>query len=262
VFPTWENYLEQFYKFAATIQDNGTLVYYDGDPELVKIAEKQNNRITTKPYKAIAHSVADGKTVVHFNGKDYPLNIFGGHNLQNLNGARLICNELGIGDEEFLSAMQSFTGAAKRLQLLESVDSSNIWLDFAHSPSKLKATTEAVKSQFPERELIACMELHTFSSLNKKFLPHYKGTMDAADKAFVFFNPEVLEHKKLPPISEEEVAGAFGHPDLKVFTDSKKLVEELKNIEWKDRNLLIMTSGNFSGVDIKELAKELLKAKV
>jgi UDP-N-acetylmuramate: L-alanyl-gamma-D-glutamyl-meso-diaminopimelate ligase len=157
--------------------------------------------------------------------------------------------------------MQSFTGAAKRLQLLESVDSSNIWLDFAHSPSKLKATTEAVKSQFPERELIACMELHTFSSLNKKFLPHYKGTMDAADRAFVFFNPEVLEHKKLPPVTKEEVAEAFGHPGLTVFTDSGELTKELKKINWDNKNLLIMTSGNFSGIDIKELAKSLIPSR-
>ena len=258
VFPTWENYLEQFDKFAETIQDDGTLVYYKGDAELVKIAERQKGRIKTGPYEAIAHTVKDGNTVVHFEGKDYPLNIFGDHNLQNLNGARLVCNELGIADDEFLSAMQTFKGAAKRLQLLESTDNCNIWLDFAHSPSKLKATTEAVKSQYPDRELVACMELHTFSSLNKKFLPHYKDTMKAADKAFVFFNPEVLEHKKLPPVTKKEVAEAFAHPDLKVFTDSSELVEQLKNIEWKGRNLLIMTSGNFSGVDIKQLAGELI----
>jgi len=258
VFPTWENYLEQFDTFAGTIQDNGTLVFYSGDPELVKIAAKRNNRIKTIPYKAMDYSVSNGKTIVHFKGQDYPLNIFGDHNLQNLNGARLVCNELGIDNGKFLNAMKTFKGAAKRLQLLESTDSCNMYLDFAHSPSKLKATTEAVKSQFPERELIACMELHTFSSLNKKFLSHYKGTMQAADKAFVFFNPEVLEHKKLPPISKEEVADAFGHSNLTVFTDSTKLIDELKKINWKDKNLLIMTSGNFSGVDIKKLAKELI----
>ncbi len=258
VFPTWENYLEQFRKFAGTIQSGGSLVYYQGDPELVKIAGEQDERLNTLPYSEMESSVKEGKTMVHFNGKEYTLNIFGRHNLQNLNGARLVCSELGIGSEKFLLAMQSFKGAAKRLQLLQSTATCNIWLDFAHSPSKLKATTEAVKAQFPQRELVACMELHTFSSLNKKFLPHYKDTMHAADKAFVFFNPEVLEHKKLPPISEEEVAKAFEHPNLKVFTDSTGLTDELKGIEWKNKNLLIMTSGNFSGVDIKGLAKELI----
>jgi len=258
VFPTWENYLEQFDTFARTIQDNGTLVFYKGDPELVKIAEKQRTRIKTVPYPAMNYSINDGKTIVHFEGQDYPLNIFGDHNLQNLNGARLVCKELGIDSGKFLNAMKTFKGAAKRLQLLESTDSCNMYLDFAHSPSKLKATTEAVKSQFPERELIACMELHTFSSLNKKFLSHYKGTMQAADRAFVFFNPEVLEHKKLPPISKKEVADSFDHSNLTVFTDSTKLIDELKKINWKNKNLLIMTSGNFSGVDIKKLAKELI----
>ncbi len=258
VFPTWENYLEQFDKFAETIRTGGTLVYYEGDPELVKIAAKQGQRLRVEPYSALPFSVEKGKTTIHFEGKDHELNIFGEHNIQNINGARLVCKELGIKDHDFFAAMQSFKGAAKRLQLLQSSDTCNIYLDFAHSPSKLKATTEAVKSQFSDRELFACMELHTFSSLNKKFLPHYKGTMQAADRAFVFFNPEVLEHKQLPPITKDEVAKAFDHPNLTVFTDSSELITELKNIEWKERNLLIMTSGNFSGVDIKKLAEELI----
>ncbi|NPA36482.1 MAG: peptidoglycan synthetase [Chlorobi bacterium] len=261
VFPTRENYLEQFGKFANTITDDGTLIYYDGDPELVKIADKQKSRIKTISYNALNYTVDKGSTVVHFDGENYPLNIFGNHNLQNLNGARLVCNELGIDNDEFLNAMQSFKGAAKRLQLLESSDNCNIYLDFAHSPSKLKATTEAVKSQYPGRELIACMELHTFSSLNKKFLSNYNETMEAADKAFVYFNPEVIKHKQLPPISEKEVAKAFGHSSLQVFTDSSKLVDELKSINFNNKNLLIMTSGNFSGVDIKELAKTLIAHK-
>ena len=260
VFPTWENYLEQFDIFAGTINDGGTLVYYEGDVELVKIAGRQKQRLKIHPYSALPHSVNDGKTVVHFGERDYTLNIFGDHNLQNLNGARIVCNELGISDEEFLHAMQSFRGAAKRLQLLQETADSNIYLDFAHSPSKLKATTRAVKTQFKDRELVALMELHTFSSLNKKFLPHYKGTMDAADKAFVFFNPEVIEHKQLPPLTKEAVAEAFAHPDLTVFTNPDELVERLKETDWKGKNLLIMTSGNFSGVDIKSLSEKLIGA--
>jgi len=258
VFPTWENYLEQFSKFASTIENKGTLVFYNGDPELVKIGEAQKKRLTTVPYSVLEYSVDGDKTLVSFGDKKYVLNIFGDHNLQNLNGARLVCNELGINANDFLTAMQSFKGAAKRLQLLESTGNCNIYLDFAHSPSKLKATTQAVKAQFKNRELVACMELHTFSSLNKKFLPHYKGTMQAADRAIVYFNPEVLKHKQLPEISKEEVAKAFDHPNLIVFTDSDKLTEELKKEEWKNQNLLIMTSGNFSGVDIKKLASELI----
>ncbi len=258
VFPTWENYLEQFDLFASTIEDDGTLVFYDGDPELVKIDEIQRKRVKTIPYSVLDYSVDGDKTLVSFGDKKYILNIFGGHNLQNLNGARLVCNEIGISDDNFLTAMQSFKGAAKRLQLLKSNKNCNIYLDFAHSPSKLKATTQAVKAQFKERKLVACMELHTFSSLNKEFLPHYKHTMQAADRAIVYFNTEVLKHKQLPKITKEEVANAFSHPNLIVFTDSVKLTEELKKEEWKNRNLLIMTSGNFSGVNLKELAAELV----
>ncbi len=258
VFPTWENYLEQFNLFASTIEDDGTLVFYDGDPELVKIDEIQRKRVKTIPYSVLDYSVDGDKTLVSFGDKKYILNIFGEHNLQNLNGARLVCNEIGISDDNFLTAMQSFKGAAKRLQLLESNENCSIYLDFAHSPSKLKATTQAVKAQFKERKLVACMELHTFSSLNKEFLPHYKYTMQAADRAIVYFNPEVLKHKQLPEITKEEVANAFSHPNLIVFTDSVKLTEELKKEEWENRNLLIMTSGNFSGVDIKKLASELI----
>ncbi len=258
VFPTWDNYLEQFGKFASTIEDGGTLVFYDGDPELVKIGESQSKRLKTFPYTVLDYSVDGEKTLVSFGNKKYVLNIFGDHNLQNLNGSRLICNELGISDDDFFTTMQSFKGAAKRLQLLESREDCNIYLDFAHSPSKLKATTQAVKAQFKERGLVACMELHTFSSLNKEFLPHYKGTMQSADRAIVYFNPKVLKHKQLPEISKEEVAKAFDHPNLIVFTNPNKLTEELKREEWKNQNLLIMTSGNFSGVDIKGLAKELI----
>ncbi len=258
VFPTWENYLKQFDLFASTIEDNGTLVFYDGDPELVKIGESQSKRLKTVPYTVLDYSVDGDKTLVSFGDKKYVLNIFGDHNLQNLNGARLICSELGISDDDFFTTMQSFKGAAKRLQLLESTEDCNIYLDFAHSPSKLKATTQAVKAQFKKRKLVACMELHTFSSLNKDFLPHYKGTMQAADRAIVYFNPEVLKHKQLPDISKEEVAKAFDHPNLIVFTEPDKLTEELKKEQWENRNLLIMTSGNFSGVDIKSLASELI----
>ena len=258
VFPTWENYLEQFDAFAGTIPSGGILVYYEGDAELVKIADRHKQRIEARPYRAIPYSVRGGKSVIRFGNNEYVLNVFGDHNMQNLNGARMVCNELGITDDEFLHAMQSFRGAAKRLQLLQETEGCNIYLDFAHSPSKLRATTQAVKSHFKNRQLVALMELHTFSSLNKRFLPHYKGTMDAADKAFVFFNPEVIKHKQLPPITLEEVAEAFAHPDLKVFTNPDNLVEVLEETDWNGKNLLIMTSGNFSGVDIKSLSERLV----
>ncbi|MBK3516259.1 UDP-N-acetylmuramate--L-alanine ligase [Carboxylicivirga marina] len=257
VFPTWENYTSQFTKFADSIEGNGTLIYFDDDDELEIIASKQS-QIQTIAYNTIDSTNVDGQTIVQWDGQSYPMEIFGNHNLQNLNGARLVCNQLGIDDDTFLKAMQSFKGAAKRLQLLKKNDTANIYLDFAHSPSKLKATTSAMKQQFTKRKLIAVMELHTFSSLNKDFLPQYKNTMDEADKAVVFFNPEVLKHKKLPKITEQDVLSAFGRKDLKVLTDSNELVTWLKAQDYDSTNLLIMTSGNFSGLDIKQLTSELI----
>ncbi len=258
VFPTWENYISQFSIFADSMPDKSSLVYFDGDEELRKLASSVKNRLDVEAYNTLANKNVDGQTIVVWEGKEYAMEVFGEHNLQNMNGARLLCNQLDISDDDFLKAMQSFKGAAKRLQLLERKDFTNIYLDFAHSPSKLKATTSAMKKQFEKRRLIAVMELHTFSSLSKEFLPQYKDTMNEADQAVVFFNPEVLKHKKLPSISTEEVYQAFGNDNLIVMTESEQLVNWLRNLELANSNLLIMTSGNFSGVDIKALAADLI----
>lgn len=185
--------------------------------------------------------------------------MFGEHNLQNLNGARLVCHQLEISDDDFYAAIQSFGGAAKRLQKLAASATSTIFLDFAHSPSKLEATTAAVKKQFVGRKLIACMELHTFSSLKADFLPQYFGTMSEADEAIVFFNPEVLKHKRLQTITVSQVAKAFGGTNVTVYTDSEKLQSYLRKIDIANTTLLLMSSGNFSGIDFKQFAKELLK---
>lgn len=258
VFPTWEGYISQFSIFADSIKDDGTLVYFDEDPELEKITTAIKPRLNTQAYNTLPHENVDGQTNVVWNDKHYSMLVFGDHNLQNMNGARLVCKELGIDDHQFFTSMQSFKGAAKRLQLLAKNDLSNIYLDFAHSPSKLAATTSAMKQQFKNRKLLAVMELHTFSSLNKEFLPQYNSTMNEADEAVVFFNPKVLEHKKLPPINKEDVMKAFGRDDLKVFTQSRELASWLKQQCYVNKNLLIMTSGNFSGIDIKALANELV----
>jgi UDP-N-acetylmuramate: L-alanyl-gamma-D-glutamyl-meso-diaminopimelate ligase len=163
-----------------------------------------------------------------------------------------LCGEAGVEPQEFLNAIQDFSGAARRLQVLAKNNDTTIFFDFAHSPSKLKATTKAVKEQFPTRKLIACMELHTFSSLNKTFLPQYKHSMENADEAYVYFNPEVVKHKRLQTITENEVAEAFEHSHLKVFTNSTLLFNDLKQKEFYNVNLLLMSSGNFNGIDIKE----------
>ncbi len=258
VFPTWNNYIEQFKIFTDSIEKEGTLVWYLLDEELQKISKTLRSDIQSLAYDEIESNVEDGKTTITFNGKKYQLSIFGAHNLQNLNGARIVCAKLGIADELFLEAISSFKGAAKRLQTLKETKESTIYLDFAHSPSKLKATINAVKDQNKDRTLVACMELHTFSSLNKDFLPQYKSTMDKADIAFVYFNPKVVEHKKLPKITIKDVSDAFSSNNVIVFDDTDKLQKELRNIEWKNKNLLLMSSGNFSGINFNTFSDELI----
>jgi len=176
-----------------------------------------------------------------------------------MNGARMVCNELGITDNQFYEAIQDFKGAAKRLELVDRNDSTAVYKDFAHSPSKLKATTTAVKEQFPERKLVACMELHTFSSLTKAFLQQYQGAMDEADVAIVFFSPHAIALKRLPAITEEMVLEAFGNENIRVFTDSEAMHNALKAMDWHNANLLMMSSGNFNGIDFDVLAREVLK---
>ena len=186
------------------------------------------------------------------------LEIFGEHNLMNLNGAKSICNCLGIGDDDFYNAIQSFKGAARRLEKLASSDNVSVFKDFAHSPSKLKATIQAAAIQFPLRKLIACMELHTFSSLNENFLEEYLRCMDQATEACVYFNPHTIEHKKLKPITIEQVKKSFGRDDLKVFTSSDELQKWLFAQSYENSVLLMMTSGTFDGMDLKKLAEQVI----
>ena len=253
VFPTFENYIAQFSIFANQISKNGKLIYCEQDKEVEKVAKLSRKDIEKIPYNIPEHSINNGKTNLIFNNIEIPINIFGNHNLLNLNGARLVCNQIGISDNDFYKAISSFNGASKRLEIVKSTNEFAFYKDFAHSPSKLKATTTAVKSQYADRNLIACMELHTFSSLTHEFLLQYEGCMNDADIAIVYFNPHTIEHKKLIPITENDVKLAFKRKDLLVFTDSKLLTNYLLSINWENRNLLMMSSGNFDGIDFNEL---------
>ncbi len=257
VFPTFEMYVEQFRIFADSIEKNGTLIYFEGDEILKKIAANVREDITVVPYNTPKFMVEEDTTYLVADGYRVPLKIFGEHNLQNFGGAGWICNLLGLTEEQNLQAFAGFKGSARRLEIVAQNDATTVFFDFAHSPSKLHATTNAVKKQYSNRELIAVMELHTFSSLKKEFLPHYRDTMKVADKAFVYFNPHTVEHKRLEPISEQLVSEAFGGENVEVFTCSDKLFAQLKNMNWKYKNLLIMSSGNFSGVDIRAFAEEI-----
>lgn len=257
VFPTFENYLSQFEKFIDLIEPGGSLVYYAGDPHLVRMAEKARADIQCIPYDTHPHSVIDGKTYLHTDLGDVQLQVFGAHNLQNMKGAMEVAALLGVSDADFYSAICDFTGASKRLELVMEAPDWVFYKDFAHAPSKLKATTSALKAQFPERQLIACMELHTFSSLNKKFLPLYEGAMKDADRALVYFNPKVVEHKRLPAVLPEEVAAAFATENVEIFTDSAELLTALRAVSWRDKTLLMMSSGNFDGIDFGKLGSEI-----
>ncbi len=259
VFPTFDNYVEQFRIFANLIESNGRLIYFADDENLKKITKQIRADIHTESYCTPPFEINEGKTTIIYCGAKYELQIFGAHNLQNMMGAFAVCRALGVSETDFFDVMTQFGGAANRLQKIAETATSTAFKDFAHSPSKLKATVNAVKAQYPDRKLVACMELHTFSSLRSDFLPQYKDAMADADEAFVYFDPHVIEHKKLTPITAEEVAKAFGGKNVRVFTDTQLLQQTLRNIDYSGKNLLLMTSGNFSGVDLIAFAQELLK---
>jgi UDP-N-acetylmuramate: L-alanyl-gamma-D-glutamyl-meso-diaminopimelate ligase len=246
VFPNFDMYVDQFRIFKNMVTD--TLIYCSEDKELNKLA-KEGAKCQLIAYTAPIHNILNGITKVN----NTELIIFGKHNLQNLNAAKLVCNELGVTDTDFFLQIASFKGASMRLELVKKTASSAVYKDFAHSPSKLKATSSAMKKQFSNRKLVACMELHTFSSLNEEFLKEYKGSMDKPDTAIVYFSPSSIAHKKLEPINKEQVLTAFGRNDLLVFTDSEKLETYLNNLNWKNTNLLMMSSGTFEGMNLENL---------
>jgi UDP-N-acetylmuramate: L-alanyl-gamma-D-glutamyl-meso-diaminopimelate ligase len=211
-------------------------------------------------YGSLANEVEHGVTYIKTTDGNIPLNIFGNHNILNLNAARLVCNELGISEKDFFEAITSFTGAARRLELLGKNEKTAVYKDFAHSPSKLVATIEAVKKQFPDRKLIALIELHTFSSLNKEFLEQYSGTMDGADEAIVYIDDKIFLQKKLEPYDEFSVKQAFDNTRVNFFNNVEILERFLSSINYKGKNLLLMSSGNFGGMDLNTLTDLVLKS--
>jgi UDP-N-acetylmuramate: L-alanyl-gamma-D-glutamyl-meso-diaminopimelate ligase len=257
VFPTFENYIEQFRIFMQMVPDSGALIYCKEDPEVLKVVESIDGKMQKQPYGVPKHNVSDGKTVLLTPEGEFPLLIFGQHNLMNLEGARLVCNQLNISNSDFYSAISSFKGASNRLELIAERPGFNAYRDFAHAPSKLKATIRAVKEQFPNRRLVACFELHTFSSLNKDFLDQYAQSMELADEAIVYFSPHALELKKLPMLSAEDIKHSFRKKELRVFSNTNHFQEFLRKEKWENSNLLLMSSGNYDGLNVKEFAEKL-----
>jgi UDP-N-acetylmuramate: L-alanyl-gamma-D-glutamyl-meso-diaminopimelate ligase len=257
VFPTWENYVEQFRKFCEVIEEDGKLIYNLEDPALKSLGEEFENKLQTIPYQTPVYRTTEKGTIMTYEGKEYELLIFGAHNLQNLVGAMRLAESMSISNHDFLNAIRTFKGAGKRLQKVAEKDSFTMFKDFAHSPSKLKATTSAVKEQYPNRNVVACMELHTFSSLRKEFLPLYEGAMNAADEALVYFSPAVVAHKKLEPLTTEQVQTAFGGK-VKVVNNTQEVLDFITDKNWNNSVLLMMSSGNFDGIDYEKLGTELL----
>ncbi len=258
VFKTFPDYVWQFERFAQLIEPQGSLVYFEGDENLRAIAAKVRPDIRLLPYNTHPYAIADGVTYLTDGDDRYRLSVFGEHNLQNIAGAMQVCLQLGVTKADFYRAMTTFEGADKRLQLIYSNKESLSFTDFAHSPSKLKATIAAVRKQFPDKRIVACMELHTYSSLSSNFLEQYAGTMDLADRSLVYFNPHAIELKGLPGITIEQVEKAFAKNGLKAYSDIALMLNDLKTIDGKNCVLLFLSSGNFAGTDLKALAEEIL----
>lgn len=259
VFPTIEDYVKQFDYFADATPKAGTLIYCEEDSMATVVCSKEREDVQRIEYKEYPSKIENGETFLVTPSGDIPVQIFGKHNMQNLSGAKEVLKKIGITNKGFYKAITSFKGASNRLQLLGKKEGSAVYKDFAHAPSKLAATTRALRDQFTNRKLVACLELHTFSSLNKKFLSQYHGTFNKADIAIVYYSPNTLLLKNLENFSVADVKLAFNREDLMVFTDIIELKQFLLSLDWKDQNLLMMSSGKFDGLDLKELSNEILK---
>ena len=258
VFPTFDNYVEQFRVFLSHITHGGAIVYNQEDIEVKQVVEATQNQIKKYPYQTPRFSVENGDTLLDTEDGPMPIEVFGKHNLNNLEGARWICQLMGVQQEDFYEAIATFKGASKRLEKIGQGPTSIAYKDFAHSPSKVRATTQALKSQYPERRLLACLELHTYSSLNPEFLSEYKGTLNDADKAVVFYSPNAVKIKKLDAVSSTQILKAFQREDLVVFTDPAAFQDFLFDQDFTETSLLLMSSGNYGGLDFEKV-KEILK---
>lgn len=258
VFPTFENYVEQFKIFTDSLTNGGIMVYNEEDKIVQDVVESSEHAIKKYPYATPKHIVKNGTTFIDTPDGDMPLEIFGDHNLQNVAGAKWICQHMGIDEDDFYEAIASFKGASKRLEKIAENNQTVIFKDFAHSPSKVKATTEAVKKQYTEREVLACFELHTYSSLNAEFLEEYRGALDKADKAVVFYSPHAVKIKQLEEVTTEQIADAFQRDDLIIYTNPGDFKEFLFSESLENKAVLLMSSGNYGGLNFDEVKSLLI----
>lgn len=250
VFKTFDDYVEQFRKFVASITPGGVLVYNEEDAEVVKVVESAENYFRKIPYKTPDYEIVNGIVNLKTDMGDIPLSVFGKHNLLNMEGARFICSQLGIMEEEFYEAIISFKGASKRLEKVERQDGGLLYKDFAHAPSKVKATVAAFAEQFSKTETFGFLELHTYSSLNPVFLEQYDHALDGLDNAVVFYSEDALKIKRMDPISPELIKEKFKNENLKVFTNAEDLHKYWETLDKSKGAFLMMSSGNFGGLDL------------
>jgi len=253
VFPTFENYVEQFEIFVNQITKGGILVYNEEDETVKKVAEETTNTIRKLPYQTPTYSVENGTTYLDTSEGPMPIEVFGAHNLNNLAGAKWICQNMGVDEADFYEAIASFKGASKRLEKIAEGKGKVAYKDFAHSPSKVSATTKAVKNQYPDRKLVACLELHTYSSLNAEFLKEYEGALDAADIAVVFYSPDAVKIKQLEEVTYDQIAQSFKRNDLIIYTNPTEFKDFLFSTNLDNSALLLMSSGNYGGLDFEEV---------
>ncbi|VAW18272.1 Amino acid ligase similar to peptidoglycan synthetases [hydrothermal vent metagenome] len=257
VFPTFENYVEQFEIFVDSIVKGGSITYNEEDIEVKRVVEASENTMRKLPYKTPEYSVENGQTLLETPEGPMPIEVFGKHNLSNLAGAKWICQNMGVDEDDFYEAIATFKGASKRLEKIAEGKTSVAYKDFAHSPSKVAATTKATKEQYPNRKLIACLELHTYSSFNPDFLKEYKGALDDADVAVVFYLPESVKIKKLKEVTPAQISDAFGRNDLQIYTQATEFKNYIFSQDFDNSVLLLMSSGNYGGLDLDEVKKKI-----
>ncbi|MCK0124441.1 Mur ligase domain-containing protein [Gelidibacter sp. F2691] len=258
VFPTYDNYVEQFKIFVDSIVNGGSITYNEEDAEVKRVVEASENTIRKLPYHTPDYTVGNGETLLETPEGPLPIEVFGKHNLNNLAGAKWICQHMGVDEDDFYEAIASFKGASKRLEKIGEGNTSIAFKDFAHSPSKVQATTNAVKEQFPDRTVVACLELHTYSSLNAEFLKEYKATLDAADVAVVFYSPHAVEIKKLKEVTHEQIATAFERDDLIIYTNPDDFKNFLFSQNFDNKVLLLMSSGTYGGLNFDDVKKMMV----
>jgi len=258
VFPTFEAYKKQFQKFLRIATGGGKVFYYDGDPVLGEVVDKSHWSLLKIPYSEHPHTIECERFILETKYGSVPLALIGGHNMQNLTGAMLLCHELGVEDQDFYKSIQSFKGAERRQQKLATGNNKSVFLDYAHAPGTVDATVRAFKDTYPDHKLVTCLELHTFCNLNMEYLPQFKDSLNESDQAFVYFNPAAVKRKRLPVLSPEKVQKQFNKEGVIVHNDSENLVNDLKSLDDDTFVLLIMTSGNFSGIDLHQLAEEII----